>query len=121
MDRQFLSVMTKTPGLVLMTAYPRSIERVESFLSLAREAGRVIRWPEPVASFLRHMDIPDIVRLEDVPLADIQADPRRLVVQMAVKDIPLLLDVPSGPGTMFLHANGEPLGAFDPDWDTLQD
>lgn len=120
-DRQFLSALTKTPGLVMMTAYPRNIERLESFLSLAKEAGRVILWPEPHATFLRNMDIPDVVRLDDVPLADIQADPRRFVVQIAVRDIPSLLDLPSGPGSVFLHANGEPLGAFDPDWDALHD
>lgn len=25
------------------------------------------------------------------------------------------------PGSVFVHANGEPLGAFDPGWDVLQD
>lgn len=120
-DRQFQSALQSTPGLVLMTTYPRNIERIESFLLLAQQAQRTILWPEPVATFLRHMDIPHVQRLEDTALSEIQAHPERFVIQLAVSAIPLLLDLPVGPGAVFLHANGEPLGAFDPNWDVLQD
>ena len=120
-DRGFQSALQKTPGLVLMTAYPRNIERVKSFLALAAEAGRTILWPDHEASFLRSMDIPRVEALKDTPISAIQAHPERYIIQLAVASIPLLLDLPVGPGSVFLHANGEPLGPFDPDWDVLQD
>ena len=120
-DRGFQSALQKTPGLVLMTAYPRNIERVESFLALAAEAGRTILWPDHEASFLRSMGTPRVEALKDTPVSAIQAHPERYIIQLAVTSIPLLLDLPVGPGSVFLHANGEPLGPFDPDWDVLQD
>jgi len=121
-DRQFGKIVGETPGLVLMTVYPRNIERVEAFVKEAKIQGRQVVWPKPMARFFRVMGLSDILGFgEDVALEEIQSRPQHYVVDLAVDQIPLLLDLPLGPGSVFVHANGEPLGAFDPRWDLLQD
>ncbi|MCY0877679.1 MAG: MBL fold metallo-hydrolase [Firmicutes bacterium] len=120
-DRRFASALAQTPGLVMMTLYPRNIERVTAFLALAQNQGRRILWPEPTARFLRALGLQPIDSLADTGLDEIVAHPEGYVVQMALDELPLLLDLPTGPGSVFLHANGEPLGPFDPAWEVLQD
>jgi len=120
-DELFDQALSQTPGLVLMTLYPRNIERVQMFLDIARRHGRTICWPDPIAAFLRAIDIPDITRLDDSIISEVRRHPEAYVVQLSPPEIPMLLDLPVGPGAVFLHANGEPLGPFDPTWDVLQD
>jgi ribonuclease J len=43
------------------------------------------------------------------------------VVQFDADDIPSLLDLPFGPRSAFVHANGEPLGPFEPRWQLFVD
>lgn len=120
-DQQFQSILDRTPGLVMMTVYPRNLERILAFLHLAKEAHRVVLWPSAVASFLSHMGILGVKSFDASVIGNINAYPDRYVVQVAVTDLAWLLDLPTGPGAVFVHANGEPLGSFDPDWSVLQD
>ncbi|MCY0899409.1 MAG: MBL fold metallo-hydrolase [Firmicutes bacterium] len=120
-DRRFQSALAATPGLVLMSVYPRNIERVQSFIAIAHAQGRRILWPAPIGQFLRLMGLERIELFSEDLLGDIHARPREYVLQLALTDLPLLLDLPVGPGAVFLHANGEPLGSFDPAWEILQD
>ncbi|PSR22506.1 MAG: hypothetical protein C7B45_06715 [Sulfobacillus acidophilus] len=120
-DEQFTRILATTPGLVLMSLYPRNVERVESFLAIARSAGRTILWPPKMAAFFTHLGIPDVAVWDESRLDAVRSHPEHYVVQMAVAEIPVLLDLPVGPGAVFVHANGEPLGVFDPDYEVLQD
>jgi ribonuclease J len=56
-----------------------------------------------------------------VSLADVRDHPGGFVVQLDPDDLPALLDLPIGPGSVLLHANGEPLGVFDPRWKLFTD
>ena len=47
--------------------------------------------------------------------------PGSYVVQFDADDIPALLDLPLGPASVFVHANGEPLGPFEPRWQLFVD
>lgn len=122
-DHDFERYVRETPGLVLMSLYPRNLERVEAFLDIAREAGRTIVWPEATAGFLRAYGVSGgpVVAAEDVAIDDLRAQPQSFVLQTEVSRLPDLFDLKLRPGSIYLHANGEPLGPYDPDWDLLQD
>jgi hypothetical protein len=116
-EAAFEAELRRTPGLVLLAAYPRDIERVTAFLEIAARCGRTIMWPPEMAAFLRAYGVEGI---EELDVAAVAGDPARFVVQVAADRLETLLDLPLGPGSLFLHANGEPLGPFQATWDLLQ-
>ncbi|MFD0636871.1 MBL fold metallo-hydrolase [Catenulispora yoronensis] len=106
--------------LVLLAMYPRDLERVREFVEVADAAGRRIVWGAAVAAFLRALDVECVVAYDEVGLDGIKADPGAFVYQPDLRDlrgIPDLADLPVGAGTVWLHANGEPLGPFESRWD----
>jgi ribonuclease J len=116
-DEAFDAELGRVPGLVLMSIYPRDIERLAAFAAIAARHGRRILWPKATAAFLRAWGLDDV---HEFDVEQVLADPSRYVVQLAVNELGMLLDVPVGPGSVFLHANGEPLGPFQAGWDLLQ-
>jgi ribonuclease J len=119
-DAAFDAELGRVPGLVLMSIYPRDIERLTAFSSIAARRGRRILWPKATAAFLRAWGLEDVHELDDAGLDALRAEPSRFVVQLAVNELGTLLELPAGPGAVFLHANGEPLGPFQAGWDLLQ-
>jgi ribonuclease J len=121
--------MGAAQGLVLLSLYPRDVERVAEFVLAARSAGRTIVWPARVADLLHRLGVAGISTWADagvdgvdtVTLADVRAKPGAYVVQPDPAALPELLDLPIAPGDVFLHANGEPLGEFDPRWAVFTD
>lgn len=118
-DAEFDGRLRRTPGLVLVSLYPRDIERVSAFLAVARRHGREILWPPATGDFLRAYGVDGIRDLDRQTLEDTCREPTRFVVQVAVEKLDTLLDLPVGPGSVYLHANGEPLGPFQAGWDLL--
>jgi len=120
-DRLFSEALARTPGLVLMSLYPRDIERVRAFLELAAQAHRRVLWPEPMARFLSAYGVAGVeTYLPQQSSAEARQNPAGFVIQIAMESLPDILDLPTGPGSLFLHANGEPLGPFQPSWQLLQ-
>jgi len=118
----FAEILAGASGLVLLSLYPRDIERVAEFLATARTAGRQVVWPAGIAAFLRGMALPEVLTWDDgAALAEVQANPAGYVVVPDVSALPDLLDLPLRPGDVFVHANGEPLGEFDPRWPVFVD
>jgi ribonuclease J len=128
-ERDFAAALEQTAGLLLLSMYARDLERVGAFLGLAAAAGRSVLWPAPVADFLRLAGVPKQTSLEvlsaaDVPLSDVHAAPSAYVVAPDPDDLPSLLDLPVGdgfPASVLVHANGEPLGPFEPRWEPFTD
>jgi ribonuclease J len=116
-EAAFEAELRRTPGLVLLAAYPRDIERVTAFIEIAARCGRTVMWPPEMAAFLRAYGVGGI---EVLDAAAVAREPARYVVQVAADRLETLLDLPVGPGASFLHANGEPLGPFQATWDLLQ-
>lgn len=58
---------------------------------------------------------------ESVSVDEVRANPHQYALDLGADQWPLLLDLPIGPGSVFVHANGEPLGVFDPRFALLQD
>lgn len=122
-DRDFERYVRETPGLVLLSLYPRNVERVEAFLAIAKAQGRTILWPDSMARFFIAYGLPSesIATLDSVGEKALRERPRDFVLQMPVARFPELLDLGVPIGSVFLHANGEPLGPYDPDWELVQD
>ncbi len=120
-DKLFADALRDTPGLVLMSLYHRDLERVESFLNIAKKAGRKIIWPENMATLFKTWGFHDILEFgSDVDVATIRGNPSNFILQVTPEFLPWLLDLPVGPGSCFLHANGPP-GARNHRWDVLQE
>ena len=123
-ERDFTAALERTPGLVLLSAYPRDRDRVRAFTGIAEAAGRSIVWTAPAAAFLRLIGVDGVLSAAEVPLSDIRTAPGRYVVVPDPDDLPSLLDLPVGegyPAAVFVHANGEPLGPFEPRWEPFTD
>lgn len=120
-DAAFDEALGRVPGLVLLAVYPRDIERVSAFAAIAARRGREILWPAATAAFLRAYGLDGIRELDAETAAEVRREPSRFVVQPTVDGLEELLDLPVGPGSVFLHANGEPLGPFQAaSWNLLQ-
>ena len=120
-DEAYDQVLAATPGLVLQTLYSRDTERVQAFTDIAARHGRQVLWPALLAKFLRAYGLQGVRVLDDEAMADAASSPESFAVQVAVAELDRLLDLPLGPGSVFVHSNGEPLGPFhQPGWDLLQ-
>lgn len=108
-DKSFADIMRHTKGLALITLRPRNIERIESFTQIARSFGRTVLWSKEFATFLSAYGIPSAV-MEYSPdqLARIAAAPSHYLIQMWPRDIPWMTDLPLGPDSVFIQADGDP-------------
>ena len=113
----YAAALAASGDLMLQAVYPRDLDRVRAFTEIAAGLGRVVAWPEAAAAFLRAAGVEAAV----ADLAAIRDRPRGYVVQADPGDLPSLLDLPLGPDSALLHANGEPLGPFDPRWSLFAD
>jgi ribonuclease J len=119
--RDYAAALDGSPDLMLQAVYPRDTDRVRAVAHIAAQAGRTILWPARVAAFLRAAGAGPAITLAEAGLAAVRAAPGRFVVQLDAADLPALLDLPLGPASAMLHANGEPLGPFDPRWPLYTD
>ena len=117
----FVDIVTATPGLVLLSTYPRDVERVAELIEAAADLGRTIVWQPGVAGLLRDLGVNATTWSGELSLADVHAKPGGFVVAPDTDDLPTFLDLPLRPGDVFIHANGEPLGEFDPRWAVFTD
>jgi len=119
-DAAYDRALARTPGLVLQCIYPRDTERVLAFAQIASSHGREVLWPEDHAKFLKAYGLAGVRHLDDAALAEAASAPAHYAIGLLVEDIGRLLRLPLGPGSVCLHANGEPLGPFQqPKWDIL--
>lgn len=120
-NRMFEAELAGNPDLVVMAIYPRDFDRVRDFTAIAAAAGRRVLWPARTAAFLRAAGFQDVLAVEDAGLDAVRAAPGGHVIQFDADDIPSLLDMPLGGRSVFVHANGEPLGPFEPRWQLFAD
>ena len=120
-NAMFEAELAGNPDLVVLAVYPRDFDRVRAFTGIAAAAGRRIVWPEDTAAFLTAAGFEDVLPATAAALAEVREAPGSYVVQFDADDIPALLDLPLGPGSVFVHANGEPLGPFEPRWQLFVD
>jgi len=114
----YATALAGSRDLILQSVYPRDLDRVRALIAVAAAHDRVIAWPAATAAFLRAARVSEAVPFD---LAQVRANPGGFVVQLDPHDLPALLELPFGPGSAMLHANGEPLGPFDPRWPLYTD
>ncbi|MGC8489696.1 MAG: MBL fold metallo-hydrolase, partial [Clostridia bacterium] len=121
-DALFGRALRETPGLVMVSLYHRNVERAEAFLALAEREGRRFLWPKMQAEALSAWFGRGLEAWGSPELtAEVRRHPERFVVQLPGHDAPWMLDFGAGPGSVYLHANGDPLGPYDPLWHVVQD
>ena len=120
-NSMFEADLSGNPDLVMLAVYPRDFDRVRDFTAIAAAAGRDLLWPDRTAAFLRAAGFDGALATGEVGLDAVREAPGRYVVQLDPDDLPSLLDMPFGPGSVFVHANGEPLGPFEPRWQLFVD
>lgn len=120
-ERDYEAELTSRSDLVLQAIYPRDLDRVRAVIRIAAAAGRTILWPERVTAFLEAAGVAEAVSIKSTGLDAVRDAPSDFVIQLDVTDLAALLDLPLGPTSAMLHANGEPLGPFDPRWKLYTD
>jgi ribonuclease J len=136
----------KAKGLVLVNASERNLERIADIVEAADAAGRKIVL-EPATAYLisRIIDSGNFIvyeseeleaellkgnvagwlsellsAYETVSYKDINLNPKKYVVQNSFKNLMELLDLNLKKG-VYIHSNAVPLGAYDPDFQKLQE
>jgi ribonuclease J len=121
LDERFAALCQNTPGLIVLGLHYLNLERVQSFSAIAKSCGRTILWPSKQRDFLHHMGLFEAQGWDEIPIDEIRRQPKQYAVQVTVPDLPIMLDLPLGPGAVYIHSNGEPFGAYDPEWALLAD
>jgi len=138
-DERFDHLVGETTGLVTTAFYPRNLERIESFRQLAAGHERRLVLSRPTAagwlgavqrgvtagepSQILVVDGGGDDAAIDLPTvtADEIADNRAaFVCEVQIEHRSLLLGTASGPGDLYVHTNGNPLGTSGPAWEALQ-
>lgn len=127
--------LTSCDQVVAINPYPRNVERLIRFNQAAAKAGRPMLWEPNYAALVRAF-APDeaINEISDQPQAEapahttyypwatvekeLQAEPRKFALQNSWAEHDRLAAFPGG---LYLHANGEPLGDYDPRFAQLWD
>jgi len=118
---ELVSVAGQASGLVLAMPYPRNLERLGRLPEVARRAERRLV-VEPAIAQLLATSLPADVGVygesvsghEGIDEAAIRSAPHRYVVQISYPRLAELIDLRAPGGSVLVHSDGEPLGAFDP-------
>jgi ribonuclease J len=138
-DERFDDLLGDTSGLVTTAFYPRNLERIESFRRLAVSHGRRLVLSRPTAggwlgAVQRGLAIGDpaqvlvvddgsddgAIDLPAITAEQISDDRAAFVCEVQIEHRSLLLGAASGPGDLYVHTNGNPLGTSGPAWGALQ-
>ncbi|MHA7293439.1 MBL fold metallo-hydrolase [Arthrobacter sp. HLT1-21] len=138
-------ILASTDGLAFVTPYPRNLRRLASLRDAAIANGRtLVLRPETLAGWraaVRHGlssphpddggaavavlatgDDADRVTIGEtqVTIDDLQRNRGSFLVELQVPDRWVALAAGAGRGDVLIHSNGEPLGAWAPEWTSLQ-
>lgn len=141
------AAMREAPGLAVFNLYHRNLERIEALCAAAVASGRTPVLEPETAFLLRSLTGRDNVAVAvlseaqsearlgvqseapmeapaaggiPVSLADINAAPERYALQNSFARLLRLLRLRTE-GGVYIHSNGAPLGAYDPDYAALRD
>ncbi|HEX4216201.1 MAG TPA: MBL fold metallo-hydrolase [Candidatus Dormibacteraeota bacterium] len=113
LHRRFAELLEETPGLVVVNLYPMNRERVAAFGRACAAAGRRFLM-EPAAA--RVAGWPDVLEDED----EVRRSPERHCLQLGFTSLPRLIDLRPPAGSRYVHADGGPLGRFDPAYPVMR-
>ncbi|MDX8046559.1 MBL fold metallo-hydrolase [Gracilibacillus sp. S3-1-1] len=141
-EQEFAQALTSqlldTNGLAFFNLYHRNIDRINHFINGAQDAGRTIVLELETAhiadQLINHVDFAilddDAMKLKEqnlyalqnkyrfVTSEEINEKPTKYIVQNSFGNSIKLLDYVFD-NSIYIHANGMPLGAFDPEYQVL--
>ena len=127
------SAAVAAKGIVFLNVYNRNLDRLEALLKSLNEAGRQLVLEPETVLLLRHcrnldrlfiyqplVKPGDQIEAEGVTREELQSHPEKYVLQLSYEHLLESLDF--APETsLYIHANGVPLGAYDPSYQRLSD
>lgn len=142
-NRELFNIMESQKGLCVINLYQREMDEVQRYIGWAEKLGRICVF-EPDCAFIIYkflkirpnVFIPDSSRYPNSPdqqpawfrellensqvitREDIAADPAGYLLQNSYRHILELFDLPDANGA-YLHADGIPIGDFDPAYKNL--
>jgi ribonuclease J len=142
----FAEKLQKVKGLALINTSVRNIERTIDIIEAANEAGRKpVLEPETAYLLAKLTDSKDfiiyksddlemelingtapdwlkniIAACDTISYRDINLEPRKYLLQNSFKNLMELLDL-NLKKSVYIHSNAVPLGAYDPDFEKLQE
>lgn len=138
-ERQLLQtwnrLLKEQRTVYVVNFYLRNVERMRHFLEESRSAGRELVFEEKYARVLQGMypQVGQLTVLQEtlatptkaskvnfrmIDLAEITINPRRYSIQNSFTWRKLIQKLP---GCRYFHSNGEPLGAYDPNFKILEE
>lgn len=120
MQAKLLEVLQASPQLVAINPYIRNYERLAGLQETAHRAGRQMVWEHPDAVVLETMTglKPDQVIEETISREALRQHPDQYLLENAFTHLNWLQDLPV---SQYVHTNGEPLGDYDPRFETLKE
>lgn len=141
LDKELFSILEKQTGLCVINFYPREVDRAMLFIEWAKKTKRVCAFEPDTAYILyKFFQMQPVVYIPDswkyatentkqvtwytelmdncriVTIDDINENPYGYLVQNSYQHILELLDFPGG---TYLHADGIPIGEFDPAYENM--
>lgn len=138
-------ILGATDGLAFVSPYPRNLRRLASLRDAAAANGRtLVLRPETLAGWraAAHHGLSSPRPNDDgaavavlttgnfidriasgetlVSIDDLRRNRKNFLVELQVPDRWVALATGTGPGDVLIHTNGEPLGAWAPEWTSLQ-
>jgi len=124
---ELVAAASQAPGLAVVVPYPRNVERVARLPEVARRSGRRLVVEAPIARLMRDRFPGEVAILGDgfeewegLPADAIRSRPAAYLLQLSYGQLAVLLDLRPPKGSIVLHAEGEPIGPFDPAFANLQ-
>ena len=138
-EARFAEAFDAADALMLVSLYPRDVDRVRRIIGVGRAHGRTIVVPGLDAALLALLGVDGVatwapdrpqrevqrrapsaagIGMRFVTLEEVGEHPGAFAVQPDAADVPALADLPIARGiTRWVHAQGEPLGPFMPEWE----
>lgn len=141
-------ILQEHRDLAMITLYPRNTERLSGVVQAASAVGRLAVLRPATAALWAAMggDLAQVglyLRPEEERLLNqggapawlertalqagslwnpdrVRSGQREVLLQVELAMLPDLIDLSPGADSVLIHANGEPLGPFDPNWAVLQ-
>ena len=99
-------------GLVVVNLYGMDRDRVSAVAAACRAAGRRFQMDPVMGPIGGWGDIYTSVE-------EAAANPRGFCLQMGYEGLPDLIDLRPPTGSVYIHSNGQPGGAYDPTWPVM--
>lgn len=127
--RRFMTALQSLTGIPVVNLYPRNVERLVRFQQIAAKSQRPIVWESAFAQLLKHYLPNETIFAQSEPSSNqragiqvitweqINAAPERYTVQNSFANLKRLTKLND---FSYLHADGGPLGDYDPDYQRLK-